>query len=42
MSTNDVFSRIWAIYEAGDLLAMCAWYGRGSTLPPRPLTVKDD
>jgi len=28
MSTNDVFSRIWATYEAGDLLAMCAWYGR--------------
>lgn len=28
MNTNDLFSRIWAVYEAGDLLATCAWCGR--------------
>ena len=28
MATQDVFSRIWAAYEDGDLLATCAWCGR--------------
>jgi hypothetical protein len=28
MSSNDLFSRIWAVYEAGDLIAVCAWCGR--------------
>lgn len=25
---HDVFSRIWAVYEAGDFLPTCAWCGR--------------
>jgi hypothetical protein len=28
LETNDVFSRIWAVYNAGDLLTACAWCGR--------------
>lgn len=37
---NDVFSRIWAVYDAGELLTTCAWCGRVKLdgnwlLPPR-------
>jgi hypothetical protein len=37
---GDVFLRVWAVYEAGDLLAACAWCRRvridGTWLaPPR-------
>ena len=40
MEATDVFSRIWAVYDAGDLLATCAWCGRVRLddewlLPPR-------
>jgi len=40
MEAPDVFSRIWAVYDAGDLLATCAWCGRVRlddkwVLPPR-------
>jgi hypothetical protein len=40
MEAPDVFSRIWAVYDAGDLLATCAWCGRVRLddkwlLPPR-------
>jgi hypothetical protein len=28
MDTNSIFARIWAVYEDGGLLAMCAWCGR--------------
>ena len=27
-TTNDVFSSVWAVYEAGDLIPACAWCGR--------------
>ena len=40
MDTNDVFSRIVAIYEAGGVLPICAWCGRvridGVWLMPPP------
>lgn len=40
MEANDAFSRIWAVYDAGDLLTTCAWCGRVKLdgtwlLPPR-------
>jgi hypothetical protein len=28
MDRNNIFTRIWAVYEDGGLLAMCAWCGR--------------
>jgi hypothetical protein len=28
MTADEVFSRIWAVYDAGELLAECAWCGR--------------
>jgi hypothetical protein len=28
MDNTEVFSRIWATFEAGELLAACAWCGR--------------
>jgi hypothetical protein len=40
MEAPDVFAQIWAVYDAGDLLATCAWCGRVRLdgkwlLPPR-------
>jgi hypothetical protein len=40
MEAPDVFSRIWAVYDAGELLVTCAWCGRVRLdgmwlLPPR-------
>lgn len=28
MDTTDIFSRIWSAFDAGDILATCAWCGR--------------
>ncbi|MBA3736009.1 MAG: hypothetical protein H0W90_12585 [Actinobacteria bacterium] len=28
LEANDIFSRIWAVYDAGNLLTTCAWCGR--------------
>jgi hypothetical protein len=28
MSTDDVFAHVVAVYEAGGVLAICAWCGR--------------
>jgi hypothetical protein len=28
MDANDTFSRIWAAFEAGQILPACAWCGR--------------
>jgi hypothetical protein len=40
VTTDDVFSRIVTVFEAGDLLRICAWCGRvqidGTWLLPPP------
>lgn len=28
MDTNDLFSRVWEAYEAGDFITACAWCDR--------------